>query len=343
MLTWFFLSRFIGFFSLFLTVLTLLFGFCDAGIRLALLPSFSLFAHFFVLMLPLMILFSLPLASTLAVQQVVGALFIDEEIITLSFWKRARSALHRAVLIFSCLVAGLFVPLSWYLVPQSYWSGKLFLIQATQQHIDSLPENVFHTVIPGFTFFFKEKQYTAHETRFHHLIMMIRDKKQIEYLITAQEGCITQGVLTLRNGALFRQQSPYFSHARFASMQLSLARIFEKQDGPAPSRPLKFQTMTDLVSNRSQAQPWTEGHKRRAQLVWQILLPWCALWLIKIRARRKSNLLLMLVLSGLLFLVYYTCTSLVGAIATYPLLVLTMLYAPLLVAPGLYYYYKKTW
>lgn len=345
MLVRFFLIRFLSYFTIFLVVFTLLFGLCDTGVRLALLPSMSLFAQFFVLMLPLMMLFSLPLASTLAVQIVFGSLLVNEEIVLLHYWKKARWALNRALLIFALMVTSLFIPLSWYLVPQSYWNGKLFLVQAAQQHIDSLPENSFHTVIPGFTFFFKQKEGSLITTTFHELIVMIRDKRQVSYLITAQTGTVCQGVLSLSNGSLFRQNSPYFSHATFKEMKFDLIKLLEKNEPPGTAKGLKFQTMHDLYQQKPQSNAaWCEFHKRLAQVAWHMSIPFLAVWSIKRFGRRKSNLLISLLLSGMIFLAYYIFTSTAGSLSRFPSGLFILAYGTLLSLLGTgYYLYRRTW
>ena len=50
---------------------------------------------------------------------------------------------------------------------------------------------------------------------------------------------------------------------------------------------------------------WKEWHKRMLQILWLLLLPFLSLWLMMLFAREKSNLLVSIAISGLLFFISY--------------------------------------
>lgn len=306
MLLRYFLKRFALLFFMTLAGLIPLFASCDVVVRLASVPFSFQILKLFWFMLPLVCLFAVPIASCLAVGMTVGTLFSRNELLLFQFFPQSRRTLERSVFLFSLVLAIVFIPLVFRWAPGSYWRGKQFLIRAVQQQIENLPAQRFHHIASRGTIFFMDKgrDDTGH-TRFRDVLLMVREKNDKQYVVTARSGVLQQGVLTLFDGTIYNNAIKNHCLATFKSLEIAFEKMFF-QGSDVVKKPAKFMSLHELrgVAARDN-RAWKELHKRFIQLLWQLLLPILIFLGMMIFARQKSNILLSVVLSGAFFLFSY--------------------------------------
>lgn len=344
----YFFKRFLFIFAVSLAGLIPLFASCDVVIRLASVPFSFQILKLFWFMLPLVCLFAVPIASCLAVGMTVGTLFARNELLLFHYFGGARRKLELAVFLFSVVLALVLVPLVWSWAPGSYWRGKQFLIRAAQQQIENLPAKRFHNIASRCTIFFKGKGVGDDgNTRFQEILLMVREKDDKQYLVTARSGLLREGILILFNGTIYNNALKNHCIASFKTLEIAFEKMFFEAtatDGVV-SKPTKFMTLSELrrASERDD-RAWQEMHKRFAQISWQFLLPILIFLSMMIFAQQKSNILLSVVLSGSFFLLSYISLNMAYFFLRRVWWAVTIFYSVPWVLVGLFYWrYKRKW
>lgn len=308
MLLRYFLKRFFLQFILFLGGLVPLFSSCNVIVRLASVPFSFQIMKLLWLMLPLICVFAVPIASALAVGITVGNLFSRDELLLLQYFPEARRKLGLATWIFSFVLFAAYVPMVFQLAPASYWKGKRFLFRAAQTQIENLPENKFHKIGSRCTIFFQEK--VKEGSSFKNLLLMVRQKKENsfdgkEFLVTAQGGTIDDGVLNLFDGVIYNNGDKNQYVTSFKKLELAFEEMFFPS-GEKLKKQTKFLEVDELVDkSKKNLRAFQEFHKRVGQVLWQLLLPFLMLWLMMFFGKKRSNLLLSVIVGGGLFLFSY--------------------------------------
>jgi len=190
MLFLYFFRNFYKFFFIYFFSLVGIFGVSDLLLRLDRLPALSFLPAVFICMIPLVMQFALPIASGLAVQTTLGALYASNALLMVSFFSLGRRALLIATGFFSLSLLGFYTPLIMQWAPKSYDHGKKIMVAFAREHIESLAPETFHYPAPNVMLYFKEKKFdTDNVVIFSHLIIMIVEqgksrKKQLTIPIT---------------------------------------------------------------------------------------------------------------------------------------------------------------
>ena len=330
MLRLYFLKRFYINFVLLFIALAFIFGVSDLFVRLPFVASISAMPKLFLLMFPLMAQFAFPIASALAVQMVVGNLYIEDEILFFYFFSSARHVLHQAVLIFSLSILAFYVPLIFVWAPQSYKKGKEFIIKFAKEQFYQLETNKFHAPFVGFTLFFKQKEILKDKLIFEKLLIMFKEKQGERYLINAQKGFLLKDTLFLNDGTIQNIGSIRNYIATFKQTEIDLKKFLSTEDDSKITEQLKFFSWTELKKIKNEKnEAFVEYYKRIVQIAWQLLFPFLALWGIMILGRKKSNLLVSIAYSGLLFLFSYICLNVALIVNQNKILSVFLLYFPL--------------
>jgi lipopolysaccharide export LptBFGC system permease protein LptF len=291
--------------------------------------NIQMIPQIFLVMLPLVGLFALPLASPLAVQMIAGSLIVKDEGLFLLFVRRARFALYQATLLFTLATVALYVPLVFFWAPASYSNGKELIIGYAYDQLQHLEARTVHSFLPGVSVYFEKKSTTQEPTIFDNILLMLSPREHERYFFSAQCGELLKNHLILQRGSLVcgRQQDYYT--ARFSRATLDLVQLFNV-DGKTQNSEAKFQDLPQLIDNFSSDQSTrTELFKRLAQLLWQLLLPFIALFLtLAYYRQRKNTVLLGIVTSGLLFFAQYASLALAQAVHQQPVLSLMIFFLP---------------
>lgn len=346
MLISFFLKRLFIRFFLFFVLMLLILATSDLFVRIPVIPSVYIIPHLMLAMLPLIALFATPLASCLAVQMVIGDLCIDDNLLLLNFFASARASLYKSVLLFSLTIQLFFIPLIFFWAPQSYEIGKRMLISFARDHLLQLEPHVFHTPLEGVTIYFEDKTQTDNGVQsFHHLLLVMTTKHKERYFFSAKHGQLHQDHLLMNQGSMLMQSGKRSYSARFLQSKIDLDQLVDYEKKHSGLKDQKFSTLPRLVHYAPyHKEAAFELHKRIAQIMWQLLLPFLALFSIFLwRQRRKSGTLLPgILMSGGLFFAQYSMLTLAQAIHNYGILSKGILYAPALILLFiLYRQYKK--
>ncbi len=309
-----FLWEFFSRFFLFYLCLVPLFLSCDFIVRLAVAPFSIRLFKLFLFMVPMVSVFAVPIAASMSVGVVVGGTISRNEILMLRFFPSAKKSLELSLFLFAIVIASIYIPLVFNWAPNSYWKGKSFLVRTIQTHIENLSPKKFHPVASKCTIFFKSKNKNwggnVSSTRFDDILLMMRDKDEKKYLVTARYGILQNGVLELFLGTIYNEDNGTNGTkciASFKSLEISFERMFfDKKNNLNRSK--KFMTTRELLNeyyNNSNDDAWREFNKRLIQIIWQIFLPFLVMFSMIIFGRQKSNILLSVVISAFLFLFSY--------------------------------------
>jgi|SaaInlStandDraft_4_1057021.scaffolds.fasta_scaffold03628_3 lipopolysaccharide export LptBFGC system permease protein LptF len=344
MLFSYYLKKFFFLFVCILAALIPIFASCDLMVRIIAIPITYKLCSFFLFIIPLVALFASPLAACLSVQVPLGNLFIADEIVNFYFWKRARRALFGSVAIFSFVISIFYIPLVFQWAPESYWRGKRLIIKLAQQHIENFESNKFHNIGGRATLFFKNKLILSGKMQFEHIVFMFKEKDGQRSIVTAKQGDFLDNIFSLKDGALYRTDSEHHYVSSFKHLEVAANQIFGKKENTVFRHP-KFLTLRDLLKQKELNDfAWKEFHKRLIQILWQILLPFMALFTIFIFGKKRSNILISIVLSGILFLLSYVSLNFASLLLDRNILSLLFFYCiPVGCMLVFYWAYRRKW
>lgn len=346
MLISFFLKRLFIRFFIFFVLMLLILATSDLFVRMPIISNVYIIPHLMLAMLPLVALFAIPLASSLAVQTVIGDLCVDDNLLLLSFFTSARASLYKSVLLFTLSIQVFFVPLIFFWAPQSYEIGKKMLISFARDHLLQLEPHVFHTPLEGITFYFENKtQLDQGGQMFHHLLLVMSTKQKERYFFSAKTGRLDKDCLLMNHGSMLIQSEKRSYSARFFQSSIDFDQLVDHEKTRSGLKGYKFSTLPQLIQSLPNNKDATfELYKRCAQIIWQLFLPFLALLSIFlwISQRRSGGLLPGILMSGSLFFLQYAMLTLAQAMSNYVILSTGVLYAPSLVLLFiLYWRYKK--
>ncbi|MFH1831603.1 MAG: LptF/LptG family permease [bacterium] len=346
MLFGFFLKRFYATFGALFFLLTFLLASSNFFVRFSTVPSLDSVLVVFWTMLPLMALFAMPIAICLAIQIPLGSLFIHNETLLFYLLSSIRTTLYKAVLFFTLTILFLYVPLIFEWSPQSYSIGKKQLIQLAKKQFSTLAPKMFHTPYPDCTVFFKNKTQAASETTlFDSLLLAFKNKTNGAYIFTANQACLHKDMLYLKNGTIYSQENKDHYRATFENAEINIGKLLEDHTDRSHHKKLKFLRWKDLLEEQAfDTHVFLEFHRRFAQIIWLLFLPFLALFCMFIFAREgKNNFILSFVSSGLFFLLMYLCTSVGQIFNDNTFIALSIFYVPpvLLFMICSYFYSKK--
>lgn len=345
MLIRYFLKNFLYYGLLFFAILTGIFASCNLFIRLPFINDAATIPMLMLTMLPLMTLFSLPLSSSMAVSMTIGQHQVYDEFLVLKYLKPARTALLKAVLIFSGICTFIYLIMVFQLAPQSYHKGKQLLLKVAQEQLLKLEPNKFHTPFSSCTFFFRKKvQASGKIPTFSTLFLVFLPKKgtQERYFFTAQYGYLMHDRLILCNGSMYMFKSGRFHSATFKQSDIDLHRFIEAERERPQLSGLKFLTWNRLLAAlKTETEVVVEFHKRIVQALWQFLFPLLIFFLGSIVT--YYSLLSSIITCGSLYLLSYVLIACAQVYSSNVLLALLLLYLPplLLLMLGIVFYVRK--
>lgn len=268
----------------------------------------------FVALIPLMSIFAFPIAAGLAVHSTVGNLLVNDELLVVRFFGSAKRSLWGAVLFFSFAITLLYVPLTFYWAPQSYWVGKRALLHLAKKQFFQCDAGKFYTPYPGITFFFKKKSFHRNIPYYSSIFLTCNNRPNERYLFTAQQGFFRNNCLHLLRGSVYTILPDKHYFALFEQTEINLSKIFNLEKDLLQGHQARFLSMHDLLKINDKKEAAYEFHKRLAQIFWLLLFPLIALMNVLALGRSKSNLLLGVCFTGLLFLVSYVSISFVHVV-----------------------------
>lgn len=330
MLFSFFLKRFLlQFFTIFF-IIVLILGASNLVLRAEFISGFWGMIQVFFVMLPLMAIYATPLSAGIAVQKVVGDLLVEDELLVIDFFRPARKSLIYATAVFSILLTIFYAPLIFDVAPQSYLRGKRILLKLAKQQFSHLEPQKFHSPYPGLTFFFKEKRHKNGEPRFYNLFLAFHGKKDERYIFTANQGYFQQNKILMIDGSVHTISTDKRYTAIFKETTINLDKILNLDKSDKTINVLKFWNIKQLLFMfKKNEGVFFEILKRVAQSLWLLIMPFLALCLIFILGRKKSNMLVAVVTSGLLFLISYISIALAQVVSKNIIFSVLFLYLPL--------------
>ncbi|KKP24743.1 MAG: hypothetical protein SZ59_C0001G0061 [candidate division TM6 bacterium GW2011_GWF2_28_16] len=337
----FFLKRFYKSFFINLLILIFILSSSDIFLRLPVISDFTAGLKVFLLMVPLMAQFAIPIASSLAVQMSLGNLYVEDEIILIYYFKSARLTLFKSILFFSLSILTFYVPIVTKYAPQSYKNGKQLILDLAQKHFSSLYPGKFHNISSNFAIYFEKQEKNNSDIKFIKLLLLFKEKNGEQFIINANTGFLANNILLLNNGSI---QNIALNHAyisNFEKTEINLTQFLDSQEKLFDYKDLKFYKYSELnyTNNINYINILIEKHKRIAQILWQLFMPFFAIFLIMFFAKNKSNLLISIFLSGFLFLSSYILLNLVKTLAFLGQTAIIFFYLPLIIFFIIFFYF----
>lgn len=309
MLFIFFLRRFLFNFILFLTLITVILGVGNVFVKISLFSSLDALWFVFIALIPLMSIFAFPIAAGLAVHTTIGNLLVNDELLIVRFFSSAKRTLLGTVLLFSFAITLLYVPLTFYWAPQSYWVGKRALLNLAKRQFFQCDAGKFYTPFPGITFFFKQKSVEQSLPHYASIFLSYNNKPNERYLFTAQRGFLKDNCLHLLRGSVYTIAPDKHYFALFEQTEINLSKLFNLEKDLLQEHQARFLPMYDLWKLNNNYEASYEFHKRLVQVLWLLMFPLFALMNVLAFGGSKSNLLLGILFMGLLFLLSYVSIS----------------------------------
>ena len=328
----YFIIHFLQTASIYFTVLLGLFLSCNIVIKMPIIHHAGILPVLIMLLLPVMTLFALPLASSMAVYITVAEHKERDELVIISFLSKAMQALRYSVVLYAFLCSVVYAIFAFYLAPQGYvLSKRLFFNVAKDQFLQVEP-GVFHSTIPAVSFYVQAKKLTADkQTLFEKLILVLRKKNSEQLFIAADSGFFDERQLVLHNGHIVSYKNEQVHTAFFKKTAIQIDAYIAPPQEKKLVMQSRFLTVNMLWAHTSDDYEMSfELHKRIVQTGWQFVLILLAFAYALIR--KKSSLLSCVLMCGMTFLASYLMISLAQGYTQHGLLCLGLLYGPLVVA-----------
>ncbi len=194
-----------------------------------------------------------------------------------------------------------------------------------------------------FCIYFQEKENLNKKLVLKKIFLNLQEKDGSRYIVNAQKGFFVKDYLLLQDGVIQNLNSNKFYAAQFKETKINIKQFLDdsvKNVAPVQLKFMSLAQLKNLKDNKSEAN--IEYHKRMIQVLWQLLFPFFALFGMMIFARKKSNLLVNIFISGFIFLFSYVCTSVAQAWHSYFIISMSLLYFPVLfIAFVLFFFYRK--
>ncbi|MFH1461662.1 MAG: LptF/LptG family permease, partial [bacterium] len=178
---------------------------------------------------------------------------------------------------------------------------------------------------------------------FYKILLMYKEKNGDRFIVNAKKGFLSNDILFLENGFMQNVGTEKSYVVNFNKTEIDLKHFLDLQNPQFKIKDLKFFTLRELsLIKYSNLLAFIEYHKRLAQIVWQFLFPFLALFLIMLFAKRKSNLLVSVFISGSLFLISYILLNLVKTLSFLGPAVIMLFYLPIiLIFLGIVFLYRR--
>lgn len=333
MLFFFFLNRFFKQFFVVFFIITAVLGASNLVLRIQMISTPMGLVKIFLVMLPLMAIYAVPISACIAVQMVVGQLMVEDELIILNFFKSAYNALCSAVLMFSFILTIFYVPLVFEFAPRSYLIGKQIIIELAKKQFYNLEPQKFHSPYPGFTFYFKEKRNENGIPRFNTIFLAFSSKQNEQFIFTAREGYFQDNNVFLLDGSVCTISADKRYSATFKESNINTDKLLNLEKDNKSLNLLKFWNVKQIFDKLQQdIEVLWEFLKRVAQILWLFLFPILGLFFIFRFGRKKSNLLVAVTFSGLIFLFSYITIAVAQVLSKFFMLSMFVLFGPLIIA-----------
>ncbi len=297
----------------------------DVLMRLGQTQIAGFLPQLFIYALPVISLFALPMAASIAVQTQVGAWQENSAIILFRSLSGMQHMLRRSLLFFSITLGLCYLPLVFDIAPRSASASRNIVLHFAKDHLGKLEPHVPHQLGGGSLIFFHEKSQRGDSLGFKKILIRFRDGRG-SHVLSAQEGVMRDDRLYLYNGTMHSDSGKHLS-ASFGSMHLDLDRFFPAPEGAKQDKVshLSFRDMGKQVFRDSKVT--FEFHTRLVRLLWLLLFPFLALSGVLWFGREgQSGLAPAIAWSAGLFLVSYVIISVASACASSPLLAYPLLY-----------------
>lgn len=330
MLFSFFLKRFFKQFLIVFFIITAVLGASNILLRIQMISNPIAFVQIFFVMLPLMAIYAFPISASVSVQMVVGQLFVEDELLILKFLRPAYKYLYLSVASFALILTLFYVPLVFDFAPRSYLFGKQIILEFAKKQFYNLEPQKFHSPYPGFTFYFKERFYENSVPKFNTIFLAFSNKQNEQYIFTAKEGFFKDNSVSLLNGSVCTISSDKRYFAVFKESNINTEKLLNMEKDSKILNVLKFWNIKQLVEKfRQDNDVLWEFLKRISQILWMMLFPFLGLILIFRFGGKKSNLLVSVVTSGLIFLFSYISIAFAQALSCHFALSVAFLFGPL--------------
>jgi len=351
MLFLYFFKNFFKNFLIYFTVLIAILAASNLFLRLPVISSVKTIPKIFFLMLPLMSQFAIPIALSLSIQLSLGSMYVEQEILSVYYFSKVKKVLFRSIFVFTIIVLLFYIPIVMNFAPKSYRKGKQLILNLAKEHFSNLSANKFHTLSSNFTIFFKHQIKNQNNLEFSKLLLLFREKNGQQYIVNANNGYLTNEILILKDGFIqnISSNSSYISN--FEKTEINLKPFLNYDSNNIGIQDLKFFTLKELSNNlnnnniefNNKNNYFIEIHKRIAQILWLLLIPFISLFLIMLFAKNKSNLLISIFFSGLLFLSSYILLNTVKSLSCTKEIIILFYYLPpiIFLIISFYFYNKK--
>jgi lipopolysaccharide export LptBFGC system permease protein LptF len=330
MIFFFFLKRFLKQFCVAFLIITSVLGASNLLLRVQMISNPIVFIQIFFVMLPLMAIYAFPISASMAVQMAIGQLLVEDELLILKFLRPACRSLYLSVAAFAFTLTLIYTPLVFDFAPRSYLLGKKIILEFAKKQFYNLEAQKFHSPYPGFTFYFEKRRYEDGVPKFNTMFLAFSNKQNEQYIFTAKEGFFKNNNVFLLNGSVctISEDKRYF--AVFKESNINVEKLFHMEKDAKVLNVLKFWNIKQLVEKFKFDQDvlW-EFLKRIAQILWMLLFPFLGLALIFRFGGKKSNLLVSVVTSGLIFLFSYISIAVAQVLSASFAVSLLFLFGPL--------------
>jgi lipopolysaccharide export LptBFGC system permease protein LptF len=333
MIAHYFFTRFMLAAGMYFSLLLALFLSCNMILKLPLITHPGILPHLMILLFPVMTLFALPLATSLAVQVTIAEHKQRDELVLLAFLSRAMASLRIAGLFFSVLMMVVYALCSFYLAPRGYVLSKQLLFSLAKDQLLHVEPKKFHSPAPMLSFYVHEKE-THPDTGiiFKKIMLLVSPSKTERLFFMAERGFFQDNQLVLIDGYSIAYKGNAAHTVFFQKTALYLDAYIQQSNEKKIFFSSRFLTMPELCQalQTKKSDVFFEFHKRIAQTLWQLVLIFLAF--AYALSRPAGSFLHTLVACGTMFLATYLLIMLAQAYQHVVVLCLLLLYFPLLLA-----------
>ena len=270
------------------------------------MPSIAFVPKIFMAAIPILSLFSLPVAACLAVQASVGSFLGDNSFLMFRFLGPLRKKFLVAAILFSLSLSVPVALLLFDFAPKGYEEAKRLTITLATEHMSALEAGRFHHLAKPLAIFFRQKKMQDDCTRFFDMVISYRLEGSCS-VICAKEARLSGQALKLSRGTVVTEHEGRELFSSFEEIFIDVERLLHTP-GFLPHvssevSPKSYRWSHLIEAMKSDEKAFVEFHSRFVYLLWQLLLPLLALFFVmRFGVLEHSNLLLSIFSSGVLAL-----------------------------------------
>lgn len=249
--------------------------------------------------------YTMPFAVALSGYMLIADFIEHDEHISLYYFVSMQQTVRTVLLVFSCLIAGLYFWLLFSLAPLAYQHSKRLLVGAVYEYIENVPVNMMQKVSSNAVVFCAEKDFVEKKPVYKSLFFANNEKNNKMFACLADTAYLKDNKFSCINGSILVIQPQNIYGLQFEEANFSLGMLMQGVGTIEKKTPERFASGLMLLQKYDHDAMRKELYKRLGQLWWLFFLPCLAALFSTVDMSKKNRFVRGIAVSGIFFILSY--------------------------------------